>query len=86
MALFLDNQWYSVEDILKTANSRREGLVKVGHGLHLSNDLIGFLLLPPSPLLPFFLDYFSGLIIESFWLKKKKNPNNYNNLFISEII
>ncbi|XP_017348678.1 soluble lamin-associated protein of 75 kDa isoform X2 [Ictalurus punctatus] len=29
VALFLDNQWYSVEDILKTANSRREGLVKV---------------------------------------------------------
>lgn len=29
VALFLANQWYSVEDILKTANSRREGLVKV---------------------------------------------------------
>ncbi|XP_053335112.1 soluble lamin-associated protein of 75 kDa isoform X3 [Clarias gariepinus] len=29
VALFLDNQWYAVEDILKTANSRREGLIKV---------------------------------------------------------
>ncbi|MCI4386849.1 hypothetical protein PGIGA_G00067530 [Pangasianodon gigas] len=29
VALFLANQWYSVEDILKTANFRREGLVKV---------------------------------------------------------
>ncbi|XP_053505485.1 soluble lamin-associated protein of 75 kDa isoform X2 [Ictalurus furcatus] len=29
VALFLANQWHSVEDILKTANSRREGLVKV---------------------------------------------------------
>ncbi|KAI5612893.1 soluble lamin-associated protein of 75 kDa, partial [Silurus asotus] len=29
VALFLANQWYCVEDILKTANCRREGLIKV---------------------------------------------------------
>ncbi|KAK3524079.1 hypothetical protein QTP70_018014, partial [Hemibagrus guttatus] len=29
VALFLANRWYSMEDILKTANSRRDGLIKV---------------------------------------------------------
>ncbi|TSK72043.1 Soluble lamin-associated protein of 75 kDa [Bagarius yarrelli] len=29
VALFLANRWYSMEDILKTANARREGLIKV---------------------------------------------------------
>ncbi|XP_060791590.1 soluble lamin-associated protein of 75 kDa-like isoform X3 [Neoarius graeffei] len=29
VALYLNSQWYSVEDILKTTNSRREGLIKV---------------------------------------------------------
>ncbi|XP_058270649.1 soluble lamin-associated protein of 75 kDa isoform X2 [Hemibagrus wyckioides] len=29
VALFLANRWYSMEDILKTANSKRDGLIKV---------------------------------------------------------
>ena len=29
VALFLDDQWYAVDDILRTADPAREGLIKV---------------------------------------------------------